>query len=941
MKTRRFDFNFRPLQINIGFAVDGSVPSTQNYDADTATYTPDYTLTPLIIQLQVSCMDKDEVLQAGSINHQLANIKWYEITGGVSTLIQSTDTHYEITASGSNAGRIKVKKNAAPRTPITLEFHAEFCDPRTGQIHSIIRTFLIKCTNATMSPPQLLLDAADQTLYNPLTDADEQTVHASLRVGMQECPVTNRAFVWDVYRPDTEAWTKVGADTTLDYDVEVAADGASCKVNRALMGHELHLRCRAKYDANGVQAKTVAINASGRAFTLYSDGVKTYAYPQRIALNAALQGTSECQWSYKRPGQSDFTDIPGATGAAYSLAPDAAIWGSNVTQAITLRCTSGDVHDEVTICKVADETTSNYTPNLLPGTKDWNGWGKILFSEDGTYKGLTVRHASIDSNSSETYLGIQLNGKIDLENDAIYTFSVWAKGTGRILTYCHPDVNAQIIKIDGFNSGSTAVDTQATHDLTSEWKRYSVIFRTKATGDLKNKNIIAARIVKECPSEVWVAGAKLEKGQNDNTQWTPTASEVVSIKGAAGAVSPNLLMGTKEGPTNWTSDKPNNSTRATAINSEGFIELTHELLTAEIIHNAYTWVQNMLPGKPYEVFVPGKAYTLSFEYKSDMDIYTTFQIRKGDDIAYIIPARTFPASAEWTSVHITNAAPENINANQTMALLAAHVADYKGTVGNWAMFRKFCIVEGTNDKWVPAALESDTIMLTNERHIFAGDAEKAVASSTECGVVAYKGATQMPATIGTITGAPTGMTVSVQDNSTTSAKFTVAVTSALTAKQGELTVPVTVDGKSFTKKFTWEVSLVDTTLTDAAPCKVVSFIRRIPKFEYDITGVPVNIPADILAIAPEASIWDANGAITDPERELLPLWYIATNKASGTLSYTQVAHGMTPIISTSAMSDNYGAVLGLDVVDAGPLSAMEDSDGAVFEDGDGNIILIK
>ena len=906
MKTRRFDFNFRPLQINIGFAVDGSVPSTQNYDADTATYTPDYTLTPLIIQPQVSCMDKDEVLQAGSINHQLANIKWYEITGGVSTLIQSTDTHYEITASGSNAGRIKVKKNAAPRTPITLEFHAEFCDPRTGQIHSIIRTFLIKCTNATMSPPQLLLDAADQTLYNPLTDADEQTVHASLRVGMQECPVANRAFVWDVYRPDTEAWTKVGADTTLDYDVEVAADGASCKVNRALMGHELHLRCRAKYDANGVSAKTVAINASARAFTLYSDGAKTYAYPQRIALNAALQGTRDCQWSYKLPGQSDFTDIPGAIAATYALAPDSALWGSNTNQAITLRCTSGDVHDEVTICKAyCDE---NFSPNLI-------------------LKGNVEYRA----NPATDY---RLGG-CPLDN-----FS-WAVGDELTVSACicvgdNDDKISMEFGVDraaGFLTPSAKnteeiVTTQLTLSTVLDANR-TMLFKYPWNDKLHDPNTYVKWLV-------------IQRGHTNGVkQWMPAASEVVSIDGAAGAVSPNLLMGTKEGPTNWASDKPNNSTCTTAINSEGFIELTHELLTAEINHNAYTWVQNMLPGKPYEVFVPGKTYTLSFEYKSDMDIYTTFQIRNGNDIAYIIPARTFPASAEWTSVHITNVAPENINANQTMALLAAHVADYKGTVGNWAMFRKFCIVEGTNDKWVPAALESDTIMLTNERHIFAGDAEKAVASSTECGVVAYKGATRMPVTIGTITGAPTGMTVSVQDNSTTSAKFTVAVTSALTAKQGELTVPVTVDGKSFTKKFTWEVSLVDTTLTDAAPCKVVSFIRRIPKFEYDITGVPVNIPADILAIAPEASIWDANGAITDPERELLPLWYIATNKASGTLSYTQVAHGMTPIISTSAMSDNYGAVLGLDVVDAGPLSAMEDSDGAVFEDGDGNIILIK
>lgn len=251
MKTRRFDFNFRPLQINIGFAVDGSVPNKQNYDADTGTYTPDYTLTPLIIQPQVSCMDKDEFLAAGSINHQLANVKWYEIVGGVSTLIQSTNTNYEITTTGGQAGRIKVKKNAQPKIPITLEFHAEYSDPRTGQLHTIVRTFSIRCENSTAFMPQLVLDAADQTIYNPLTDPDTQTVHASLRLGVNECATANRLFVWEIYRADTNTWTAVGTDTTLDYDVEVAADGASCTVNRALMGTELYLRCRAKYDLGG------------------------------------------------------------------------------------------------------------------------------------------------------------------------------------------------------------------------------------------------------------------------------------------------------------------------------------------------------------------------------------------------------------------------------------------------------------------------------------------------------------------------------------------------------------------------------------------------------------------------------------------------------------------------------------------------------------------
>ena len=50
MKTKRFDFNFKPLQLNITISVDGSVPDKQNYNADADEYTPDYTVTPLILQ---------------------------------------------------------------------------------------------------------------------------------------------------------------------------------------------------------------------------------------------------------------------------------------------------------------------------------------------------------------------------------------------------------------------------------------------------------------------------------------------------------------------------------------------------------------------------------------------------------------------------------------------------------------------------------------------------------------------------------------------------------------------------------------------------------------------------------------------------------------------------------------------------------------------------
>ena len=68
MKTRRFDFNFKPLQLNITISVDGSVPDRQNYNADTDEFTPDYTLAALILQPQVSRLDKDEIVSPGNIN---------------------------------------------------------------------------------------------------------------------------------------------------------------------------------------------------------------------------------------------------------------------------------------------------------------------------------------------------------------------------------------------------------------------------------------------------------------------------------------------------------------------------------------------------------------------------------------------------------------------------------------------------------------------------------------------------------------------------------------------------------------------------------------------------------------------------------------------------------------------------------------------------------
>lgn len=274
MKTKRFDFNWKPLQLQISFAVSGSVPGQQNYNADTQEYTPDYTLTPFILQPVISILDKDEVLAAGSINHALTNVRWYEIINGTKTLIASDNANYEISTSGGNAGRIKVKKNAEPKVPITLVFYAEYIDSRNGQVMVIQGSYLVDCSSAS-DIVRVELDAAAQTVFNPLSDAQAQTVTATVWVGDKICEASKYALVWEV-QDENGNWYTAETDSVMDYDITV--NGNSVTINRWLMGSEMHLRCRVKYSADGNTGSVTLTAASPQAEAVFVRRIPKYEF---------------------------------------------------------------------------------------------------------------------------------------------------------------------------------------------------------------------------------------------------------------------------------------------------------------------------------------------------------------------------------------------------------------------------------------------------------------------------------------------------------------------------------------------------------------------------------------------------------------------------------------------------------------------------------------
>ena len=97
-----------------------------------------------------------------------------------------------------------------------------------------------------------------------------------------------------------------------------------------------------------------------------------------------------------------------------------------------------------------------------------------------------------------------------------------------------------------------------------------------------------------------------------------------------------------------------------------------------------------------------------------------------------------------------------------------------------------------------------TVMLTNEAHVFPATTTAAISSSTTTTVIAYKGATAVTPSIGTVTTGVTGLSASV-DSTTKVITFTAS--SSLTTQSGTVNVPVTVDGITFNLVFSWSLAL--------------------------------------------------------------------------------------------------------------------------------------
>lgn len=133
-----------------------------------------------------------------------------------------------------------------------------------------------------------------------------------------------------------------------------------------------------------------------------------------------------------------------------------------------------------------------------------------------------------------------------------------------------------------------------------------------------------------------------------------------------------------------------------------------------------------------------------------------------------------------------------------------------------------------------------TIILDNESHTFAGNKTSALVGSTICGITAYVGATQKAVTIGSLTNVPVGMSYQINNNGTTSANILFMVDETMTTKNGVVDIPVTVEGKTFTKGFSYALSLQGEDGEPAVVYSIIPSVNQIVK-SFDGTIKPTTV----------------------------------------------------------------------------------------------------
>lgn len=164
--------------------------------------------------------------------------------------------------------------------------------------------------------------------------------------------------------------------------------------------------------------------------------------------------------------------------------------------------------------------------NLINNSKSLSNW---IGYDEKTSNGMFSIAKFTYTNINDRYIDMCYSGTLNVESNTYYTFSFFAKASSNLTfrSYFYnnnnPDGYAIVSAKNSIGNTSTNSDGAIDTSAITIWKRYWIIWKTGPHVTLP-LSLILARFINTSNSKgdtIWIYAPKLEKGYNENPQWTP------------------------------------------------------------------------------------------------------------------------------------------------------------------------------------------------------------------------------------------------------------------------------------------------------------------------------------------------------------------------------------------------------------------------------------
>jgi len=272
-KIKRLNISYTPYSVSFALvAASGSL--LQVHNADTNTYLPDRTLTPLGIEPRFSVYTEDGTLVEGTLH----DVRWYvgsEVSGN---LIQSGSNGYTIGSDGSLA----VAKNITSEQSLILIFTGKFYDARNGNAISFHSQVELCTSSLSEYPVTLDLSHPSSWHFDPIVDGVMPvSIVATLRLAGKSVSDARQRYWWYLVEREGSGITETLISTdNLFY--ESGQESNTLTIDPRYLSEPALIRCKADYIAPGESSPSAPTINCEQADTLVARVFGEFDFEQFI-----------------------------------------------------------------------------------------------------------------------------------------------------------------------------------------------------------------------------------------------------------------------------------------------------------------------------------------------------------------------------------------------------------------------------------------------------------------------------------------------------------------------------------------------------------------------------------------------------------------------------------------------------------------------------------